>query len=213
MQKRLLCCKKGSMTSRWQRRMNMRPCFAYSLISSSVISLDCVVLTTLLSALPLQQKMSCVSPTRRLSRTAVLLSQANLTITRRVTLNPATLPPTAEDREPHDRLAGRDKSVTVRPHLSGGHNRKTMICLIVIVCRWFLENEPRWNTLHFCLFCCPCVCCSLKNKGMVATTGKPIPHEDKVLQLLDANALQTKLAICKCAARTTGADACRQKCR
>lgn len=66
---------------------------------------------------------------------------------------------------------------------------------------------------HFCLFCCPCVCCSVKNKGMIGSTGKPILHKDKVLPLLDAIALVQKLAICKCATRTTGTDACQQMCR
>lgn len=106
-----------------------------------------------LSALLLQQNMSYMSPTRRLSCMAVLLSQPNLTITRRVTLYPATLPPTAEDREPHGCLAERDKLVTARPHLSDGHNWKRKICLTVIVCQWFLKDELRWNTLDW-LCCC-----------------------------------------------------------
>ena len=45
-----------------------------------------------------------------------------------------------------------------------------------------------------------------KNRGMVMSTGKPIIHEDLILQLLDAIQLPRKVAICKCAAHASGKD-------
>lgn len=45
-----------------------------------------------------------------------------------------------------------------------------------------------------------------KNRGMVTSTGKPITHRDLSLALLDAVQLPRKVAICKCAAHTTGTD-------
>ena len=38
------------------------------------------------------------------------------------------------------------------------------------------------------------------------STGKPIIHEDLILQLLDAIQLPRKVAICKCAAHASGKD-------
>ena len=50
----------------------------------------------------LQNKTSYLSPSRHLSCMTVLLSQPHLAVERCTTLNPSTLMPTAQDREPHD---------------------------------------------------------------------------------------------------------------
>lgn len=183
------------------------------------------------SALLLRRKMSCM---------AVLLSQANLTITRRVTLNPATLPAAAEDREPHDvsqsqpglnyqtdtigkewfvwlwlfvdgssrmnpngtRCAGY-AAATLTETLEGEqlpkHYSAQAAELIVQteVCKLSCGKRVTiYTNSTSCLFCCPCVRCSVKNKAMVASTGKPIPHQDKVLRLSNVIALPQKWAIC-----------------
>lgn len=45
-----------------------------------------------------------------------------------------------------------------------------------------------------------------KNRVMVTSTGKPITRGDLILALLDALQLPRKVAVCKCAAHTTGTD-------
>lgn len=45
-----------------------------------------------------------------------------------------------------------------------------------------------------------------KNRGMVTSTGKPVTHAKLLTALLEAVQLPKKLAICKCAAHTTGTD-------
>ena len=47
----------------------------------------------------------------------VLLTQPHITIERCVTLNPATLLPTAEDGNPHDCVAETDKTMAARADL------------------------------------------------------------------------------------------------
>ena len=58
-----------------------------------------------------------MSPARQLSCMTVLLSQPHITIERCVTLNPATLLPTAEDGNPHDCVAETDKTMAARADL------------------------------------------------------------------------------------------------
>src|SRR4029434_303222 len=69
------------------------------------------------SVLLLQQKHAYMSPARHLSCKTVLLSQPHITIERCVTLNPATLLPTAEDGNPHDCVAETDKTMAARADL------------------------------------------------------------------------------------------------
>ncbi|KAL2104394.1 hypothetical protein ACEWY4_001262 [Coilia grayii] len=45
-----------------------------------------------------------------------------------------------------------------------------------------------------------------KNRGMITSTGKPVTHAKLLTELLQAVQLPQQLAICKCAAHTTGTD-------
>ena len=45
-----------------------------------------------------------------------------------------------------------------------------------------------------------------ENRGMVTSTNKPITHKDLILSLLDAVQLPKRVAVCTCAAHTTGTD-------
>ncbi len=45
-----------------------------------------------------------------------------------------------------------------------------------------------------------------KNRGMITSTGKPVTHAELLTDLLNAVQLPKKLAICKCAAHTSGKD-------
>ena len=46
-----------------------------------------------------------------------------------------------------------------------------------------------------------------KNRGMITSTGKPVTHANLLKELLQAVQLPKQLAICKCAAHTSGTDA------
>lgn len=45
-----------------------------------------------------------------------------------------------------------------------------------------------------------------ENRGTVTPTNKPITHKYLILSLLDAVQLPKRVAVCKCAAHTTGTD-------
>lgn len=45
-----------------------------------------------------------------------------------------------------------------------------------------------------------------KNRGMITSSGKPVTHAKLLTELLQAVQLPKQLAICKCAAHTTGTD-------
>ncbi|KAL7393657.1 hypothetical protein ABVT39_014052 [Epinephelus coioides] len=45
-----------------------------------------------------------------------------------------------------------------------------------------------------------------KNRGMITSTGKSILHTDLILALLEAILLPLQIAVCKCAAHTSGND-------
>lgn len=45
-----------------------------------------------------------------------------------------------------------------------------------------------------------------KNRGMITSSGKPVTHAELLSALLQAVQLPKKIAICKCAAHTTGID-------
>lgn len=63
----------------------------------------------------------------------------------------------------------------------------------------YTDSAYAFNTLHV-------FAQQWKNRGMIISTGKSILHTNLILTLLKAVRLPLEIAVCKCAAHTTGTD-------